>query len=531
MNSKKTNWLVLICSFLLLIVFFNIVKYTSDYMFNYALNGSIYEGKVVSIYGIKVAGIFYSNFILIIIIQFLAVVIPNIVAAIENIKYKRLAICQFLVAVVGVINCIRLNNLEDLFSNELLNAIYTIILTILMILQLIILLRQKENIEESGIRKKVNFVLFYILQLIITIVLLLALLYSLLLSKINETMWDNRVKELSNKITSIDSYNDNDEKLVVVKNNDKYGFVNLNGKEVIPCEYDLVSNFSFIDEEKKYSFALAGKDDKLYAISKNNYKIEINDKLLDNSYNVLLANIEESSHEQYGYFNSSFGKIHYMDYMISSYFKNKLYETQNENVLVSDKYYVLEEKDSKYYYENENFSMEIEKILENEDDEDEYHYNVTVKNKQNNKVTSNEDFVHIDSVIHEFMRNEFTNRLEAYSDGSIGFSNLDEEQIGWYDIKGYRHTMSAKSEEGDFYIRDIKDGKIILEETIGEGADASYPKRILDMNGKTLFESEVLICFSDFFVTLSENEKLIMMDYDLNVISNEYDMIATIDRE
>ncbi len=512
MNSKKTNWLVLICTFLLIVVFHNIINFSSNYIFDHELITGIENGVAISEYGIKLTELLYSNIKVFFIIQALAITIPNIVSAIENIKYKRLAICQFMIGIIGLINFIAFNTEDVLISNELLSfTIYTAIPILLMIFQVIILIRKKDDVEEVGIRKKVNIILFYILHLIITVALLLIVLSSLLLSKINGITHEKRINNLTNEIMSIDSFN-NHEALIVVKNDGKYGFVDENGKEVIPCEYDMVSYFAFLDEEEKYSVALAKKDESFYIISKDNYKIEINDNVLNSLYYNFFERKVASTEE----LNNSFTKVNFFNFINLIYFRTNLYGTQNGNELDNNNEYELETIDSKYYYKNDNFSLEIEEVTEDDD-----YYFVILRDKQNNIVTSNEEYLNI----HEGVWGR-DNKIRACSDGSILFTTMDGEKTGWYDTDGNRHVLNAENENVSYEIRDIKDGKIIIQKITEEENDSIYSHIIIDTNGKILLEASCLVEFDNFLVTCNEDDnKFIMIDYDFNVISNEYDMI------
>ena len=84
---------------------------------------------------------------------------------------------------------------------------------------------------------------------------------------------NSQVKEILNNIKNLSEIT-NEEPYMVIENNSKYGFINENGEEKIPCEYDGVSYFCSAEFNKqKYYFALAKKGNDYYIISKGNEHI------------------------------------------------------------------------------------------------------------------------------------------------------------------------------------------------------------------------------------------------------------------
>ena len=50
---------------------------------------------------------------------------------------------------------------------------------------------------------------------------------------------------------------------------------------------------------------------------------------------------------------------------------------------------------------------------------------------------------------------------------------------------------------------------------------------IIDMKGKTLLQTTALEVYDDMYLVRNNNKKMVLMDKNLNVISNEYDKIIS----
>ena len=119
--------------------------------------------------------------------------------------------------------------------------------------------------------------------------------------------------------------------------------------------------------------------------------------------------------------------------------------------------------------------------------------------------------------------------LETYSNGYIAFKNEDSTRNGWYDLNGNQTSIPSKYE-----IRDIKDNKIILQvsnddenETYDANKKYEMNFMILDLTGKKLLQTTALDIYDNSYLVKNGNKKMVLMDKDLNVISNEYDKIIS----
>ena len=119
--------------------------------------------------------------------------------------------------------------------------------------------------------------------------------------------------------------------------------------------------------------------------------------------------------------------------------------------------------------------------------------------------------------------------LETFTNGYIEFKNEDETRVGWYNEMGNQTTIPSKYE-----IRDMRDNKIILqvnndnsEESYNENTKIELNFIIIDMTGKTLLETTALDMYEEMYLIKNANNKMVLVDKDLKVISNEYDKIIT----
>jgi len=188
-----------------------------------------------------------------------------------------------------------------------------------------------------------------------------------------------------------------------------------------------------------------------------------------------------------------------------------LIEPIRENVDEDDNY------DNYYKYSNDiSYDDEDTDYM----DSDETKYKVTVK-KNNGDVQSK--IVYLPGI------DEENSSLETFTNGFIEFKSEDEERVGWYDDNGNQVTIP-----GNYEIRDIKDNKIILrvdnnDEDEEYDGNQQYEMNfiIIDMTGKTLLQTSALDIYSNMYLVKNSNKKMVLMDKNLKVISNEYDKIIT----
>lgn len=590
MNKKKTNRIVAIFNIIFIIAFY-VLFFSSDYLETGIMSGgnghkSIYNSfiidtlmnnvQIISI--LMFSGIGIINIIcsiqnkknkkicfwqlvfaicciwtgLKILISFTAIdeyivewinriifsIIPIILALINIVLIKK-----HKVKVIQVISYIAVIILSILSLFEIISTYWQIIAVVM---QLIYIHFQDKDIEESKSRKIINIILYYILQFILAVGFLLMVLFSLLITKVNTDKWENELTKLYNNIPAMQGIK-NSELYIPVERNYKYGFISENGEEKIPCEYDKVSLFNEIEiDNTKYYFALAKKDSQYYILSKNNDILSIAsnlEEILQTAYDFL-------EDEQINIMNKNgdyrVGYLQCFEFlsMLMNVQKNQNINEQTLQANGETKKISLTERNSKYYYNTANFSMLIEPIYDGSDEEEEYFNDY---NGNGYYYDEDEDTFHISSYKTKYKvsilkPNEETktsivylpgidtddSTLETYTNGFIAFENEDNTRVGWYDLNGNQTTISNK-----YGVMDIKDNKIILMDLMDE--DEIYDENtkyepnflIVDLTGKILLQTTALDVYDNSYLVKINNKKMVLMDSNLNIISNEYDKIIT----
>ena len=507
MNSKKTNRLVIILNILAIISVY-VLMISNDYLLKGIMTGG---NKGKSVFNSFIIDTLMNNLQIIMTIVFCGIGTLNIICSIQNKQNKKLFLGQLAFGICELCNaiCIVLALKQYIFI-EWANKIINVIELILIIVQLIFVHFQDKNIIESKQRKIANIILYYILQLILVISFLGLILISLIITRINNSMWEKELYDLYNNIENLQGAK-NDELYIPVENDYKYGFINSKGQEKIQCQYDRVSYFCKLEiNNNLYYIALAKKDDKFYIISKNNDCIMISgnlDKYLQNMYDnwseesIKQLNIDENYRN--GYLTS-------FNLFFSGIMKDKgelipqVIEKESKNIN-------LNEQDSKYYYKDKNYSMIIELIYNEGEDTK---HKVTITKSNGKKETS---------IIYLTDFDKDTATIETMSNGYIRFEDEENKRNGWFDDNGNKTTVSNK-----YIIDDIKDNKVILQaDNTNDDSkeDLELYFIILDMTGKKLLQTTALDVYENMYLVKLDNKKMVLMDKDLKVISNEYDKI------
>ena len=468
-------------------------------------------------------------------------IVPIILAIINIILIKK-----HKPKVIQVISYIAIIILSVLSLLEIISTYWQIIAVVM---QLIYIHFQDKSIEESNSRKILNIILYYIIQLILAIGFLTMVLSALLITKVNEVIWKNGLEELYSNVTTLQGSTTR-ELYIPVEKNYKFGYITENGKEKIPCEYDKVSYFNEIEiKGNKYYIALAKKDNKFYIISKTNNSIEINGSL-EKYIKAIDDNFGESMTKMFNEKNDyRLAYLQSFEFFLQAFTRG---ESQLSQQTVEKANYgtgvevSLTERNSKYTYKNSNYTMLIEPIREKVDEDDyfenyyEYSDNVYYNEDDDTYYLSSDETkckVTITksngeeqaSIVYLPGIDEDESSLETFTNGFIEFKSEDEERVGWYDSNGNQTTIPSTYE-----IQDIKDNKIILrvnntdeDEEYNENRQYEMNFIIIDMTGKTLLQTTALDIYENMYLVKKDNKKMVLMDKDLKVISNEYDKIIT----
>lgn len=553
MNSKKTNRLVAILNIvtIILIAILLFLEGSSNIMLT--------EEGLKSIYNSSITDILVNNLDIIITSLILIVGIFNIICGIQNRKNKKLffwqiafGVCMIITAIAfkfedyeeiidyaklvlyGIIPIIfAIKNLILIKKNspkviQIISYVIAIIISLLYILglgtywtiisivmQLIYIHCQEKNIEETKARKIVNIILYWILELMLLIAIFVIAIISLCTTKINENKIEEPLNQLYNNIKSMRGA-ENSKLLIPVKKDNKYGFIDEDEEEKISCQYDRVSFFYEVEiDNSNYYVALAKNNDEFYLISKSNDNAVIEGDLkkylqgIENNLESMVTNeydLEGDYTDGYVYY---FG-IALKEFIGIKKMSYQELENNNENSIT-----LIEEEnyDSyKYYYNNGNYSMEIEPIYD-----DYKYYNVKCK-VTITKISGEKE----ESTVYLPGFNDYEGSLYTFSNGYIEFENEEGTRRGWYDDDGNQVTIPI-----DFEIIDIKDNKAILQIFNVEDENFGANFIIIDMTGKTLLRSQIVDVYDDKYLIKNSNGKMVFVDSELREISNEYDKIIS----
>ena len=575
MNSKRTNRLVAILNVIAIATFY-LLSFSEKYLLSSMLTG---YGVAKSIFNSLLIDTLLNNLQIIMAVVYSGIGILNIICAIQNKEKKKIFFWQLVFGFYEIWNAIilifALQDYEFIEWGEkilfgiipiifaIINFIFikknkpkviqiisyfgVIVLSILYIfdvigvywniisvlMQLIYIHYQEKNIEESKSTKITNIILYYILQIILVVSFLGIILTSLCITKVNDSKWEKELINLYNDIENLQGAKTK-EIYIPVEKNYKYGFVDSKGQEKIKCQYDRVSYFNQVEiNNELYYIALAKKDNKFYIISKtnNNFIISGNlEKYLQTIDEHLEKTMTKSINKQEDY-RKGYLQIFEFLFQVSTKGEKELTQQTIEKSNITNTI-TLNEKSAKYYYNNTNFSMIIEPINDDMNNYDKYNYENYYNEDENTSYLSSSNTKHKvtiyktngeyeTSIIYLPGFNEYNGTLDIFLNGYIEFKDEENEKNGWFDDKGNKITVP-----NTYTIYDIKDNKAILEVyNIDENAEFYYI--IIDMTGKILLQTNAIDVYDDMYLVKNENNKMVLLDKDLNVISNEYDKIIS----
>lgn len=562
MNSKKTNYLVVVLNALLVLIFYALYC-SSDFLFSKISNGGI------SIYNCHTAEFLLNNIEVIIFFMYSGIGTLNIICSIQNKKNRKLSFwqmifgmylilyliweiftlkldfesieCFYIVFINSIIPIIlAVTNLIKIKKNspkviQIISYIAVIIIAILnlivnnnfyiqncwliiiVIMQFIYVRLQDKDILESNRRKYVNIILYYIIQAIFVAGILVLLISALITTKINDDIMKKEVNKLYNEIITLQGNNITD-RYIPVKNNGKYGFINESGEEKVPCEYDMVAYFCEVElNNVKYYITIAKKNNKYYIISKNNSSIVINERLEKYVKNLDMALGKAFSFrldEKDDYENAMNECINFYRLLfILLISHNEDVDVQTQTAEGNNKV-ELEYENFKYYYNTKNYSMVIEKIYDDENyysSSDPLKYNVTII-KQNGQKES--------SIVYLPGFEEDSNILRPLSNGFIEFE--EEGYSGWYDNNGNKTTIVKP-----YVVVDVREDTAVLFKDDIEWYDENTIEEYIgiDMKGQIIMQTNYIMGLSNGYLIKNENGKMVLISNKLEVLSKEYDIM------
>lgn len=589
MNSKKTNCLVAVLNIISIVAFY-IFAFSAKYLMSSIMTG---EFGARSIYNSFIINILLNNIQIILPVMYSGIGIIDIICAIQNKGNKKICFWQLVFGIyylftalgivisltdidedivdwgnriifsvipiiLAIINFIRIRK-NRMKVIQVISYIAVIILSILslldiigtywqiiaVVMQLIYIYFQDKNIEEGKAQKIINIILYYIFQVVLAVGFLGIVLASLIITKVNDDKCKNELENLYNNISSMQGVTNKDI-YIPVERNYKYGFINEKGQEKIPCEYDRVSYFNEVEiNNRQYYIAFAKKDKKFYIISKSNDVLVITNALeeyFQTMYEYLGESFTENINQDGNY---RLGYLQAFEFIFQAFNAKEEIELTQQTLDVNNdlKEIFLTEQNSKYYYNNQNYSMVIEHVYDGSEEEEEYYnnygndgdyyyeegvlhissydpkYKVTIS-KTDGEIQAS--IVHLPGIDENYLT------LETFSNGYIEFENEDGTK-GWYDNNGDKASIS-----NNYTIIDITDDKVILQidddneiENYDENTKAELDLIIIDMTGKTLLKTTALDIYDNMYLVKNKNKKMVLLDKDFNVISDEYDKIIT----
>ena len=585
MNSKKTNLLVAILNAIAIIS-----MYTLNFSLTYLLSSTLASGNIrTSIYDNLIIDFLLKNIQIMIYVICCGVGILNIICAVQNKKNKKIFFWQLVLGFCEIYTFIfTLFSQNDIYSlkkigDKIVFIIVPIILAIINLIlihknkpkviqiisyilviiasilygfniidqywsiiaiamQFIYIFKQDKNINESNSRKIINIILYYILQVVLSGCFFIIVVYSIVATKVDDVIMENEISSLKSAITALQGASIKDV-YIPVKENDKYGFIDENGKEKIKCEYDKVTFFSKVEiDASMYYIAFTEKDNDYYIITKSNNTIKFDKNL--KKYMEHIYNFFEQS-------RSNKENNNYYIQLFEFYFQcltNLELDNQTFDIYDNESSVTLTKKDSTYYYQGKNYSMKIEPIYDNKNSSNDYSnnesyttddysdnegysadyyinsneakYNVTIT-KANGKQESNIFYLEI---IEDYDGNLIA---KAFSNDYIKFKDENETVNGFIDENGNINMIS-----NNYLIEDVKDNKIILYviSTDEESDDSDEVKQtfiIINMSGNVLLKTTAIDIYENMYLVKNDNNKIVLIDKNLKPISNEYDKIIT----
>ena len=375
------------------------------------------------------------------------------------------------------------------------NDILIVMQIVYILMQIVCVCNQDENIVESNKRRNFNIIIYCVSEIEILILIIFMSIYAMLTIRINEGKWDKGIKDLNNSIETLQGKTISDVYFLVVKGN-KYGFINEEGEEKIPCIYDYATKFLEVEyNDDTYYFAMAKKDNNYYVISKDN-----DSKIIKNDLEKYIRNIENKNGESI---------INYIFYDILTIGNKKERQSYGKNT----KEITLEKENDKYCYKNGIYTIMIEPIS----DEEVFINNKGEKCKIEIKKL-NEEIVSDVVFLPDFEIGSSDAELTIFSDGFIKFVDDDGTCEGWYDYDGKKIIYPM-----DYRIIDIEKDKIILNKINTQNSFFNQEYFAINKSGEILLKtSGSMEAYNNVYILRENDGKEHLLNDELNTISDGY---------
>lgn len=425
-------------------------------------------------------------------------------------KRKKLIVLYVLAIILAI---------SMIFIDTYMSYIWCIIAAIMQIIY------SRKIVSDNKIKKVINAISLGILTITF---IFIVIKYSVMLFNLHDI--DNKTDEFINKIEfslNNEKINVNDTLIRVSKNN-KWGYINQKGEEIIPCEYDGVSpsdSWSGLGERIKYRFCIAKKDNNFYVISKNGNILITNEDIPLPCFTEKVINRlkdEDKSDQENLDKLLVIAEIFIASHLQNEYEDRDLKEDSN-NILYPDDYNYNENDNMVYEYSLKNgYKLEVEEI------DTDKSYNIIIK--RNNEIISNIEDVNLafeynmNSIEHEDMI-EYVNttpnsNIKTFSNGDIPFYNLDKKIQGYISIS----DGNLKNIEGKYQFLDILNNNILIRDYSNLSNIQEY--LINNQTNEVLLVANQISLTKNGMIVKKENNKFVFFDNNLREVTEEYAFIS-----
>ena len=390
--------------------------------------------------------------------------------------------------------------------------------------------RKGEELIETSFRKIINLVLYAIIvPLLFLTMVFLEIKTIVKIHKLDAETF-NYVSQINTNLQK-ETINSNDTLIRVCRNN-KYGYINQNGKEVIPCSYDNVGSSIAIYGGKPRYF-IAQKGDEYYVISKNGnilasykgaplpYWKNTDETIVGLKYMHEMnkdTNILTCIQYVFAVINASIAQnIGSSSYSYTSNYDGLTYDTTEE--IECEKNF-LEPVDTEEYLLNDNIAYRYKYNLKSgytlyidkTEDIDE----CTVQVCLNDKVVKRYNNINL---LFSSEDSENSGKLLTYTSGDFPYIGLEKNEQGYFD----KTNFNLISFTGNFQIRDVINDKMIVRffDNNMETKDV-----ICDKTGVILLEAKDVKSAKSGFIIKKENGKMVYVDNNLKAKTPEFDFIG-----
>lgn len=417
----------------------------------------------------------------------------NLIYEIKHKKNNRAIILQ----VIGIIMSIIL-----FFTNFYNSEIWLLISSIM------IFVYSKKSESSSKAIKIVNTIIFLLLVgLLITFIIA----FMNVISKMQKA--DKETAEFVNTIKSgLDKEkNLNNNILIPVLQNDKWGYIDTNGKEVIPCEYDLIpSGISDSYSDIQYPIIVTKKANDFYVYTTNGTI------LAQTSDNPILWIFTDylSNHSDQAIALLS------LEQLISSYLDLEpkyLSDNSEDSTIDSDDTdYTFSDNPIYIYNMEDNYILEFE--ADNKEEE-----SFTLKLKKDGKILDTYEKVRCGySEYYDYFTTKSYiksySSIETYSNGDVPFYSFENNYQGYYSVK--KHEM--KIINGNYEILDVLDNYILIKDWRNPSKTQDY---LVNKDNKVILKAHLISAINDGFIVQNDNGKFSYINNNLETVADEYDFI------